>query len=189
MRLWTQRGFLVQHHNALLAETYMDLYCGRAEEAWERIRKRWSQYWSSLLVRVQQVRVDITQCRGRSALAVAAASDDPQPALRAALGDARRLEREKTPWSTALAKLIVAGATAITGDTGQAAAQLKTAAHHLRDVEMQLFAAVASQRRGELIGGEEGETLINESIRWMESQNVREPSRFADMVLPRFRSR
>jgi serine/threonine protein kinase len=189
MQLWTQRGFLVQHHNALLAETYMDLYCGNAVAAWERIAARWSQYGSSLLMRVQEVRIDITQSRGRCALAVAASADDPGLLLKSALADARRLERDKMPWSIALAKLIVAGATAISGDANRAAAQLKTAAHHLRDVDMQLFAAVASQRRGELIGGEEGRMLVSESIQWMQSQNVKDPDRFANMVLPRFDSR
>jgi len=188
MRLWTQRDFLVQHHNALLAETYMDLYRGRAEDAWKRIGERWPLYRSSLLMRVQQVRIDITQCRGRSALGVAAASDDPRPFLQSALADARRLEQERMPWAIALAKLIVAGATAVAGNASQAAAQLKTAAHRLRDVDMDLFAAVASRRRGELIGGEEGELLVNESIQWMSRQNIKEPTRFADLVLPRFQA-
>jgi hypothetical protein len=186
MQLWTRRGFLVQHHNALLAETYMDLYCGHPREALKRIQEHWPLYGRSLLNRVQEVRIDITQSRGRSALAAAAVADDPGPLLKSALADARRLERDKMPWSMALAKLIVAGVTAIAGDTNRAAAQLKTAANHLRDVDMQLFASVASRRRGEIIGGQEGKTLVDESVAWMKGQKIRQPDRFADMVLPRF---
>jgi hypothetical protein len=189
MELWTQRGFLVQHHNALLAETYMDLYCGRAQAAWDRIAEQWSRYRVSMLNRVQQVRIDITQCRARAALAVAAVADDRQSLLRSALADAKRLQREKVPWSLALAKLIIAGATAIGGDSKQAAAQLSTAADHLRDVDMQLFANVASLRRGELIRGDEGRTLVSKTVDWMTAQNVRDPNRFADMILPKFVSR
>jgi hypothetical protein len=49
---------------------------------------------------------------------------------------------------------------------------------------MKLFAAVARRRRGELVGGDEGAGLIAQATAWMESQNIRNPSRMSDMVVP-----
>jgi hypothetical protein len=144
----------------------------------------WPAYRRSLLLRVQQVHVDALQSRARSTLAMAAGAADPQPFLRAARTDARRLERQSVPWAAAIAQLILAAGSAIEGDRAAAAARFKTAASKLDDVDMKLFAAVARRRRGELIGGDEGNALIAQSTAWMESQNIRDPVRMSNMVIP-----
>lgn len=184
MRQWTQRGFMVQHHNALLAETLIDLYLGKCDCAWRRITEVWPLYRRSLLLRVEQVHIDVLQSRGRCALAAATTAADPDALLRSAQQDAKRLERKKMPWSLALAQLILAGVAAAQGEVRGAAARFKTAAGQLDDVDMKLFAAAARRRRGELIGGDEGEALVAESVAWMESQGIQKPSRMCDMVVP-----
>ena len=94
---WSQRGFHVQHHNVLLATVLLDLYEGNAHAARKYIRERLPLYRKSLMLQVQQVRVDVDQLRARTALAVAVKSGDPRSFLAEAERAARRLERERRP--------------------------------------------------------------------------------------------
>jgi hypothetical protein len=83
-----------------------------------------------------------------------------------------------------LAQLVHSALAAAAGDRSIAAARFKTAASQLDDVDMKLFAAVARRRRGEIIGGDEGKALIDQATAWMQTQNIRNPSRMSDMVVP-----
>jgi hypothetical protein len=49
---------------------------------------------------------------------------------------------------------------------------------------MPLFAAAARYRRGELLGGTEGTTLIDEAASAMANENIREPARMAAALAP-----
>jgi hypothetical protein len=109
--------------------------------------------------------------------------------LGAALRDARRLEKERMPWASALAQLIRAAAAAARHQNEAAAAQYRKAAELLDLVDMRLFAAAARHRAGELLGGDEGRRMRGEANDWMQRQQVRCPERILAMVVPNFRSR
>jgi hypothetical protein len=49
---------------------------------------------------------------------------------------------------------------------------------------MGLHAAAARRRRGELIGGADGEALVREADAWMRGQDVRDPGRMAALIAP-----
>jgi len=51
-------------------------------------------------------------------------------------------------------------------------------------LEMALFAATARRRRGEIIGGEEGRSLVRASVACMIEQRIRNPERMAGMLAP-----
>ncbi|HEX8199606.1 MAG TPA: AAA family ATPase, partial [Isosphaeraceae bacterium] len=84
VRHWSQHSFHIQHLNRLYAHLYIDLYTGDAEAAWRRYHETRPVVDASLLLRVQQVRIDVLQLDGRCAVAVAAGAADPRPLLAAA---------------------------------------------------------------------------------------------------------
>jgi hypothetical protein len=185
MSCWSQRGFHVQHHNAILAQTLIDLYCGNGLAAWERTVKIFPAYKKSFLLRVQQVRIDILQSRARSALGVASADASNRTALlRAALRDARRLAREKVRWANALAELIQGMVAWAHGDKAGAAAMLEAAIADFDAADMELYAAAAKIRLGQLLGRSRGNDLMKEAASRMEAQQIRDPSRFTWMIAP-----
>src|SRR5262249_48828193 len=65
MGRWSQQGFHVQHHNALLARVYTDLYQGQGLSAWQDITQTFPRYSESLLLRLQHPRIDVLQSRAR----------------------------------------------------------------------------------------------------------------------------
>src|SRR5205823_9741046 len=109
---------------------------------------------------IQQVRADVIQQTGRCAVAMAAVSPDAKPLVRVAEKSARRLDRERTPWTSALARLIRAGVASVRGDAGRAARLLSDAVEGFEAAEMGLFAAAGRRRLGQLRGGDEGRVLM-----------------------------
>jgi serine/threonine protein kinase len=184
MGRWTQRGFHVQHHNALLAQVYIDLYTADGAAALQEIAERWPAYGSSLLGRIQHVRIDVRQLHARSALAAAATAPDPRSPLSVAERDARRLERERVPWAKAHAAYIHAALAQARGKTSTALAQLAHAASLYAAADMPLYAAATRRRLGESLGGEEGKALVAEADAWMTAQSIRNPPRMTAMYAP-----
>jgi len=182
MSRWSRQGFHVQHMNRLLDEAQIDLYLGQGRAAWDRLTASWPTLAASHFFRVQQVRVFLHYLRGRSALATAAGAADPRPFLRAAEQDARRLQRERIPWSEGLSRLIHAGVALIRSGP-RAAELLREAVAALEEVDMALHAAAARRLLGQLVGGEEGQTLVAEADSWMRGQKIQNPARLAAMLV------
>src|SRR5262249_13546393 len=74
MGQWSQKGYHIQHHDALLAFVPLELYRGDPRSAWERVRAEWSAFKWSLLSQVQDLRIEMLQLRAHGALAMAVAS-------------------------------------------------------------------------------------------------------------------
>jgi hypothetical protein len=184
MGRWTQRGFHVQHHNALLAQVYIDLYSGDGTAALRDIAEQWPAYASSLLLRIQHVRIDVRQLHARSALAAAVTAPDPRSLLSIAERDAHRLEREQVPWAQAHAAYVRAALAQARGNTSTALAQLARAASLYDAADMPLYAAATRRRLGESLGGEEGKALVAEADAWMTAQSIRNPPRMTAMYAP-----
>ena len=104
--------------------------------------------------------------------------------IRAATRSARRLRREKAEWAAALADLLDAGASTLRGDTARAIDRLKRSEALFDHADMALHAAAARRRRGELIGGAEGEQLIEAADAWMRQQHIASPERMVAMLAP-----
>ena len=183
---WSQHGFHTQHLLALVSEVEVDLYRGEGAAAWARLKSHWPAYTGSLMTRVQHPHIQVLYSRARSALAAAASAGDPAALLRSAAKDARRLEREKMPWSLALAGLIRAGLAAARGDLDGSRARLAQAIPDLDRVEMGLQAAAARRRLGHLLGGDEGRTLVDQADARMAAQGIRNPARMTAALAPGF---
>ena len=119
---------------------------------------------------------------------MAAISADPGPLLRAAEKQRRRLDSQKLPWTTALARLIRAGVASVRGDARTAERLLTEAAEQLASADMELFAASARRQLGRLREGDEGRELIEQADAWMRGQSIVNPKRMASCLAPGFAS-
>ena len=189
MAHWSRGGYHVQHNDQAWGMAQIELYVGHGGAAWDLIAWNWPALSRSLLLHVQFVRVAMWNLRARCALAAAECSDEPLRLLRAAAADARRLEREATPWSLASARLIRAALAWNRGGDQDAAELLIDAAGRFDAIPMALCAAAARRRLGVLLGGDRGATLVAQADAWMHAQEVREPGCMTDVYAPGFNRR
>ena len=183
---WSQHGFHVQHLTHYYGNTYIDLYEGDGEAAWRRAERTWPEIRASLLPRIQHVKVDVLQLRGRSAVAAAAQARDPGPLLLAAEAFARQLDRERMAWGQAVATLIRAGVCSIRGDEARCKRLLVEALSRAEAAHLGLFAAAARRRLGSLLGGDEGREHVARADAWMAGQNIKDPARMVACLVPGF---
>jgi hypothetical protein len=177
---WPRRHFYLQHWWALIVEIEIALYRGDGARAWELLDAQWKSLRRSLLLNVQYIRVESRYHRALAALALASQDAGRRASLqRVALEDARRIEKEKLHWGEPLARLI------------RSAIEPRTAISHLLAAEagfhradMRLFAAAACRRRGELIGGTEGNTLIAQADAAMRAQAILCPDKMTAILSP-----
>ncbi len=182
MDQWSQRGFHVQHNEGFGAEVQIKLYRGDGAGAWDFLVRRYGpSLFRSHLIRLQKIRIFFYERRARGALAAAQDTVDPRPLLRSAERDAQRLDREGMAWSRALAYPIRAGVAAARGDRSEAARLFAAGVTHLEAVDMNLYAAGARRRLGELLGGAEGQAQVERADSWMRQQTIRDPARMANV--------
>ena len=187
MGKWTLHGFHFQHYSSLLAQVQVDLYTGDAEAAWGVMQRRWPELTRSLLLRIQQIRIEVRELRARAALAAATGgTGDLQSRVMKARRDAKKILREKTHWGDPFAHLILGGACALEGDLAKALNYTREAIGGFEAVGIQGHASVARRRYGQLIGGDEGQKLIRETDDWMASEGVVNPARVTAMLAPGF---
>jgi serine/threonine protein kinase len=183
---WSQDGFHVQHMNSLFDEVQIDLYQGLGKSAWERLTSEWPALARSHLLRVQQVRIILLHLRARAALAAGSAAAELAPTLHVAERDARLLRRERIAWAEALAQLVHSGVAMGGHDTERARQLLEDAASRLEAAGLRLHAAAARRRLGELLGGSEGDRLVQLADAWMKGQNICRPDRMTALLAPGF---
>jgi serine/threonine protein kinase len=185
MMEWSKRGFHLEHFYALLAQTAIDLYDDRPEEALARIDAKWSALKWSLLLRIQSVNMMSVQMRARAALAASARAQGAavEELLVRAERDARSVEKTRT-WASPLATLVLAGVDARRGRARDAIAKLERAAAECDRYEMALFAALARRALGRLQGGETGQALVEKAEAWMRSETIRNAERVARALTP-----
>jgi hypothetical protein len=187
---WSHQGFQAQHWFELTARTQIALYAGHGQAAYSHMTERWPALKSSLIMRVQIVRIEALTYLSRCALAASLDKTAPrEDLLRQTEKHARLLERERTPVSAPLALLLRAGISAVRGDPAAAMTLLDRAAGESEAADMALLATVARWRRGELLGGDEGASSVREADCWMTEQGIRNPARFAEVIAPGFSHR
>ena len=186
MRRWSQKGFHLQHYYDLLAQGNIDLYTDDGPGAWSRVNERWKELSRSMLLRVQNVRIESWHLRARSAIAAARVRDNSPQLLGVAEKDARRIEREQMPWSSAMARLLESGVAAVRADKDRAAEALRKAIAHLESADMAMHASAARMRLGGLLGGDEGRQMAEAARVWMEQHGIANPALMTAMLVPGF---
>jgi hypothetical protein len=189
---WSASGFHRQHYNALLARANIDLYEGDAEGALRRVDERWRTLQSSLLPRIQLLRVEAMFLRARTTLAhsanlAAAGRTADAPRLwKLAEQIAERVAREEMPWCDPFPAYIRGTVAAQRGNREEAVANLKVAAGLYADADMALLAAATRRRIGELQGGEAGARMVDDATRLMREQRIADPDRMMSVLAPGF---
>jgi hypothetical protein len=171
---WSDRAFA----RALPYPDLGDGHCshlGDAEAASLIIRDSRRALQRSRLLRIYHLRIEWLHLLARSAIAAAAlsASSETESRFREAEPAARLIDRERTFWASAMAALARAGIASIRGDPEKTMACLVFAEGALDGADMALYSAITRLRRGELLGGDEGQQLRRSATQWMKSQNIR----------------
>jgi hypothetical protein len=183
VRRWGGEGYLLQHLYELRIQACCDVYEGRAQEAWKRVEGAWPALERSGLLGHQMLRSDAVQLRARVALAaglgVARSRRETRKAVRA-------LERMGRPDSRAAARLLEAAITEREGARAQALLLLRQAEDGYASAGMALHVAYCARRRGELLGGDEGDKLIWTSDHALERAGIVTPSRWLEIQAPGF---
>jgi serine/threonine protein kinase/tetratricopeptide (TPR) repeat protein len=184
---WPHQKFDLQRYCGFYGQVDTALYCGEGARAWELVVETWPVIEGTLLLKVQAVFIFASNLRARSAIAAATDCSDKGKRtmlLKTAARIAGRIEKQKMAWGGALAQLLRAGIAGASGETERAVPLLKLAEEKLRAVDMSLFAAAARRRHGEIIGGDEGRRMLENSEAEMIAQGIKNPRALSDMLAP-----
>ncbi|MBX3225257.1 MAG: AAA family ATPase [Labilithrix sp.] len=170
-------GTHIAHFYDLLAQVQIDLYAGDARAAHTRADDGFRALRRAMLLRVQFVRVKMTELRARAALARSLDTKSARADLLAAFDrDVSALLEEGAPWATALAELALASREAAYGSPDEATRRFERAAATADRAGMKLHAAIARHRAG-------GEARAQAST-WLRGQGVSAPERFVATLSP-----
>jgi tRNA A-37 threonylcarbamoyl transferase component Bud32 len=185
MQQWTQKGFHRQHYNALLALAQIELYSGNGLVAWKQVSSQWPALSSSMILRVQIIRIEALHLRARCALAAAASgAADAQRLIAVAERLATQISKEGMKWADPLAALLQAGVAFLRDDKQTTISLLSKGCAGFEGAHMKLYAAVAKRRLGEIIGGAKGELDIDNADCWMRDQKIKDPAKITRMLTP-----
>jgi serine/threonine protein kinase/tetratricopeptide (TPR) repeat protein len=184
---WPYPGFSRQHQYALRARVDTHLYSGDGPAALRLIEEQYPRLKRSFLLRAQMNNIMFLDYRGRALLMAAQCESDGarrEERWRAAEQDARGILKEKNGWGEPLAQLLMASIAAARGSRDDAIDVLTSAEAGFETADMRAHLAVASARRGALIGGERGRELIAEAESWLTGQGIRRPEHWKRMLAP-----
>jgi eukaryotic-like serine/threonine-protein kinase len=183
-----KNGFHVQHALWLITQLGVLLYRGEPARVLGLLAERWPTIRRSMLLRVQMIRIPFEDARVRACLLLIASGAPDAPAFRkVAERGIRALEREHLDWADALASVLRAGLVCTSGtpDHRRAATlHLIAAEKGFEALGANLMLAVARRRRGELVGGAEGRSLVASAEGWMSAEGVREPNKVCALYAP-----
>lgn len=187
LRGWHSESMTPQHLNALVTSVRCELYRGKPAAAWKLLEDSWKRAERDHAMGWQFTRVMATLLRAGTAVAMARTHPAEREALlRVARKDARRLEREGPHHARGSAALVRAAVATAEGRQEEAVGALDAAMAAFTEAEMVLHAACARRRKGELLGGEEGQALVTASEETMRARGIREPARWAACFAPGF---
>jgi hypothetical protein len=181
-----EHGYHLHHWFELQARAETAMYEGNAPAMHERLAPTHAGLARSLLFRVESVRMNLDALWARYSLSLAADRGLRARALRDARRLARRLGGETNPFARAMAVFLRAGVAAREGDEEAAAARLEEAEGLARELELGCFEQAALLRRGQMLGGSQGEEMIARAASWMRRQGVAAPEKLVDVLVPGF---
>jgi hypothetical protein len=178
--------FHIQHLYELEARVWLALYEGTAAAAADELGEGFARLRAARFDKIQIVRAKATWQRAQLDLAAAPQALDRERRLRQVARAARRLEREKVAYAQAWAGLLRAGIACQRGDAIGASARLRDVISVAEGAGLELCAAAARRRLGELRGGDAGAALIQEADAWLRGQGVQDLARMVEVVAPGF---
>ncbi|MET0595215.1 MAG: hypothetical protein ABW133_21120, partial [Polyangiaceae bacterium] len=186
LRRWSRRGYQLPHYQAWAARVDVFLYRGRFREAFDLVERERPALRRSLFLRVHLIRAIVDYAEARAALAAAryTRGTERTQLLNLALAAGKKLEKERAPWTSALAMLVEAQGLVAAGRRDQALDRFREARHALDAADMHLDAAVARRAYGLLLGGAAGGVEIREAEAWMMRERIVKIDAMCSMLAP-----
>jgi hypothetical protein len=169
------------------ARTDIGLYSGEGLLVPDRVGEGWRPSARALdrFAQLGFIRGLDSRARRRLGAATQTTSPNGRAALvQGVVSHARTILRERTHWGDPLAFLLQAGAAATLGRTERALALLSSAEAGFAGADMTLYVAVAQRRRGQLMGGDTGRSLVDTARAGMAGQGIKNPERITAMLAP-----
>ena len=180
------RGFDRLHYCELIGSAHIDLYCGAASQAYERLEHSWKQAVPRIGMVDPTYRVLLHHLRARAALGCLSRESDDRKLHRVARRDGKGLCRDWQQWARPLGQLVLAGLAAVEGNQRQSIKLLRVGIQQCDEAELALFAAAARCRLGALLNNNEGQSLLTAGTNFMQQQGIRSPERMIEMLIPGF---
>ena len=182
---WSQHGYHLQHFYHLYGRGQLLLYEGDAAQAHALVCDEWPRVRGAMLLEIETNRIYLSDLRARCALALSNRAESEQPSLLRAVGrDAKRLIAIGAPASVAMGLLLQSRRAAAEDDLSLATDLSERAAQAFRAAEMPVYRAAADYRRGELLGGPEGKTLVGAAAAELRGRGVERPARLVALLAP-----
>lgn len=184
----TTEGFDTQDSLHLFGSTYADLYGGDPRTALRRLDAAWLRLRAALLFEIFIVRVECSSLRARARIGCASepgvSPRQRDKLLRDAEKDIAQVEQEGHVWPHASAAML-RGAAALATDRHDLARDCFERAERLfAEAEMEVHAATARLRAGQLTPGPRGAEMVREGRERLAAQGVKTPEKIARMLCP-----
>ena len=176
-RRWSQTHFTLQNYWLGRTRSQIDLYRGDPMAAWQQYEATWRVLLRSTFLRVAHLRVHARSLRARAALA-AGLESKRKDLISIALAEARRLQRDDTPWPRAIAERLFALAALGRGEEESAASRLVRSESMFAALGMDAEVAATQRIRGSVVGGSEGASLIATADERLRRCGAKDPARF-----------
>lgn len=183
-RMLPQEGFYLQRYFDVDTAANIELYLGRAAVAHAIVQEAWAGMKKTFLLQVQNMRIETTALRARTAIGAAKEGHDPGARLREAEADARRIERERTPTSLPYALAIQGSVRFMRGQRADAFAAYERAIEEFDRAFMKMHASAARIRLGTLRAGRRDAEIVKNAERTLRRESIQRPDRIAAMLVP-----
>jgi len=179
-------GGSVQQFSTAPSLVMADLYDGDAASAWTHISSVWKPAKKAQLFRAAIIRIKFHVARASTALALM--SDDRRRSRWEDLvqADCTALARELRRDAAPLGRALRAGVAWRRGAQSEALAELRRAEEEFAALGMDVHANAARLVRGQATGGDEGLEAVSTARGEMIWRGVREPERWAGVLVPGF---
>jgi len=180
-------AFTLLHFYALRSHICTELYLANGEEAVRLADELRQKTRRSTVGRIALTRTYALEMLANSRLCAAGGCVPERAAARTARECADKAEAIGLDWTGGLAELWRGGADVIAGLDGDARRHFEDAAERFARLDMRLYAAAARCRLGELVGGDAGASMVEESLATLRSESIARPEKVIAMVAPSFR--
>ncbi len=182
---WSQQGFHYQHFLYFYGQIETYLYNSDGQKAWHETKTNlWPKLKKSFFLRTQLIFIESIYLQARAALAAAITLDKPSKLLSIVRKNIEKMKKEKILWGNALAQLVEAGLATVLGNKKKAISLLASAEIEFATADMAFYEMVTKYRRGQLIGEQEGELLVDTAKFSIISQGVKNIECLLNMFAP-----
>jgi eukaryotic-like serine/threonine-protein kinase len=171
---WPRSHYDLPQVRELVGLATIATYEGNGTEALRLLDAQWKAIERSRMLGLEPVFATLADLRIRAALL---AGDWPQ-----AKSWAKKLQR--VPWGVGVAALTRAALAAHAGNDAAAIAELTTAERVCTGFDLQLHVAAALDRRGRLVGGDQGAALRERAAGIVRDKEIRNPQRALTAIAP-----